>query len=201
LAHPPYTKTHPHQLTPTGGASKNPPPRGAARAVSRHPALLEPFVSAHRVAGYFAVGGELDPAPLLALARQQGKATYLPVIEGDSLQFAPVDDQTPWTTNRFGIPEPAVAPSRWLAPRDLDLVLTPLVAFDDQGQRLGMGGGFYDRSFSFLHPQSHPPVTPLLLGLAYEFQRHRALICQPWDIPLAGVVTDVAVDGAILTSP
>ncbi len=189
------------QLKAKRRALPKPTRQRAARAVCRQTALQEPIVSAHRVAGYFAVGGELDPAPLLALARQQGKATYLPVIEGDSLQFAPVDDQTPWTTNRFGIPEPAVAPSRWLAPRDLDLVLTPLVAFDDQGQRLGMGGGFYDRSFSFLHPQSHPPVTPLLLGLAYEFQRHRALICQPWDIPLAGVVTEVAVHGAILTSP
>jgi 5-formyltetrahydrofolate cyclo-ligase len=71
----------------------------------------------------------------------------------------------------------------------LDLVLTPLVAFDAQGHRLGMGGGFYDRSFAYLLRHSRW-LRPRLIGLAYDFQRQTRLPHQPWDVPLHAIATD-----------
>ena len=75
---------------------------------------------------------------------------------------------------------------------DLDLVLVPLVAFDDRGNRLGMGGGYYDQTFAFLSQRQHYR-RPTLLGVAYEFQRLVALPVQAWDIPLDGVATEKRV--------
>ena len=89
----------------------------------------------------------------------------------------------------FGIPEPIVRPRYQLRARDLDCVLLPLVAFDAQGFRLGMGGGYYDSSFAFL---GQPPQRskPRLIGLAYGFQYIQQLPRDPWDITLDGVVTE-----------
>ena len=119
-----------------------------------------------------------------------GKACYLPVITpGKSLWFAPYEDGDPLAPNRFGIPEPARAGIKLVSARVLDLILTPLVAFDDQGHRLGMGSGFYDRTLSFLR---HRRVwrKPRLLGVAHELQHLSALQAAPWDVPLDGVATD-----------
>jgi 5-formyltetrahydrofolate cyclo-ligase len=73
--------------------------------------------------------------------------------------------------------------------RELDLILLPLVAFDESGQRLGMGGGFFDRSLAFLAWRQHWR-KPHLIGLAYDFQKVAALPREPWDVPLDAVVTD-----------
>ena len=92
--------------------------------------------------------------------------------------------------NRYGIPEPAHPnKARNFPLRSLDLVLMPLVGFDTQGNRLGMGGGYYDRSFAFLHRHSHWR-KPHLMGTAYEFQRLSKLDAQPWDVPLDAIVTE-----------
>jgi 5-formyltetrahydrofolate cyclo-ligase len=72
--------------------------------------------------------------------------------------------------------------------RKLDVVLLPLVAFDRRGNRLGMGGGFYDRTFA---PRGRGRVSaPRLIGLAHGFQQVAELVDQPWDVPLRGVLTD-----------
>ena len=71
----------------------------------------------------------------------------------------------------------------------LDLVLVPLVGFDPQGNRLGMGGGFYDRTFAYRGRRKHTS-RPCLIGLAHECQRVEHLPCAGWDIPLDGVITD-----------
>jgi 5-formyltetrahydrofolate cyclo-ligase len=76
--------------------------------------------------------------------------------------------------------------------QELDLILMPLVGFDDRGNRLGMGGGFYDRSLEFLRHRQHWR-KPHLLGIAYDFQRVNGLTADPWDVPLQGVITDQAV--------
>ncbi|HOW75651.1 MAG TPA: 5-formyltetrahydrofolate cyclo-ligase [Candidatus Competibacteraceae bacterium] len=148
------------------------------------------FLEASTVAGYWACRGELNPAPLLEHAWAMDKAVYLPVLAGDALQFAPYRPNAPLRRNRFQIPEPEVSPAEWLPPSALDLVLTPLVAFDLTGTRLGMGGGFYDRSFAFLRDPARSGHRPRLIGLAYEFQRVEVLIRQPWDIPLYAAVTE-----------
>lgn len=160
----------------------------ASTALADVVAALADFRDASHVAVYIAMDGEIDPAPLVARARQAGKQLYLPVLApdgGNRLEFAHWLPDTPLYPNRFRIPEPHT--DNPYPPGKLDLVFTPLVAFDAQGNRLGMGGGFYDRSFAFL--KSGRP-KPRLIGLAYEFQHLPSLDHQAWDIPLAGVATD-----------
>jgi 5-formyltetrahydrofolate cyclo-ligase len=92
-------------------------------------------------------------------------------------------------SNCFGIPEPAGASGRWLRGAELDVVLAPLVAFDRAGHRLGMGGGFYDRTFRFVVRRAEWR-RPWIIGLAYDFQRVDALPVERWDVPLHAVVTE-----------
>jgi 5-formyltetrahydrofolate cyclo-ligase len=73
--------------------------------------------------------------------------------------------------------------------RVLDVILMPLVAFDGQGNRLGMGAGYYDRTLAFLRHRRHWR-KPRIIGLAYEFQRMPALPAEPWDVPLDGIITE-----------
>ncbi len=166
-----------------------------ARQLARRVAALKAFSHAHHLAAYLAVDAEMDPAPLLERAWVLGKQVYLPVLAGTPaahLLFAPYHPHSAMQANRFGIMEPVVPVGELLPPQRLDLVLTPLVAFDASGTRLGMGGGFYDRSFAFRGNPAHLP-RPLLLGLAYELQNVTELPRQPWDIPLDGIVTEQAL--------
>ena len=148
------------------------------------------FRRSRHIAFYLANDGELDPHILLQRAWDMGKTCYLPVITpGLSLWFAPYAKGDPLAINRFGIPEPARPGLALVSARVLDLILTPLVAFDDQGHRLGMGGGFYDRSLSYLRHR-RAWRKPRLLGIAYELQRIASLRAEAWDVPLDGVATD-----------
>lgn len=158
-------------------------------AITRHLWRLPPVARARRLAAYMAVGGEVDCSTFLAQARARGRETFLPVLHGQKLMFAPAPAGVAMAENRFGIPEPAYGAGCWLRGMDIDVVLVPLVAFDDQGHRLGMGGGYYDRSFSFaIHRGAWR--RPWLIGLAHEFQRVDAISAQCWDVPLHAVVTE-----------
>ena len=166
----------------------------AAYSMAERAAVLESFTAARHIAGYIAVNLEMDPAPLLELALARGKSVYLPVLQSkqEPMVFAPYrPGAVVLKPNRFGIPEPDVPSEQMLPPQSLDLVLTPLVAFDSHCNRLGMGGGFYDRTFAFVkdHRSSEKPY---LLGLGYEIQKVPELICEPWDIALDGIVTEAA---------
>lgn len=159
-----------------------------ARQVVDHPL----FLRSRRIACYLAVRGEMDVTPLRERALAMGKDVYLPVLfpyRHNRLWFAPFRADAKLVENRFGIPEPNVRRSDLVNPMALDLVLVPVVAFDDQCNRLGMGGGYYDRSFSFLRFRRQWK-KPHLLGVAYEFQRTERLARQPWDVPLTAVATD-----------
>ena len=161
----------------------------AATAAARVLTALDAWRDAERVAVYHPMDGELDPAPLTAAARAAGKQVYLPVLsvrDDEPMVFLPWSPDTSLAPNRYKIPEPVTGAP--LAAQELDLVLAPLVAFDLRGHRLGMGAGFYDRSFSFLRDARI--TRPLLLGFAYARQRVDALLAEPWDVPLAGVVTE-----------
>ncbi|MCB1737811.1 MAG: 5-formyltetrahydrofolate cyclo-ligase [Gammaproteobacteria bacterium] len=157
--------------------------------------LRDPWYQhAKRIAVYLPVGGELDISDVTAAAWQAGKTVYLPVLApygANRLWFAPYAATTRLAPNRFGILEPDTSPRHWIAPRRLDLVITPLVGFDLNGNRLGMGGGYYDRSFAF--KQYVSVAQPRLLGAAHAFQQVESLIRQPWDIPLDGVATELAL--------
>lgn len=168
----------------------------AARAVADRLTGWSWFAGASRIAGYWACDGELDPMPLLEFARLAGQRVYLPVLAdspSQSLWFACYRPDAPMRRNRFNIPEPEMPPEEWLQPSALDLVLVPLVAFDLTGTRLGMGGGFYDRSFAFLREPDYRGHRPRLVGLGYEIQNVAGLVRQPWDVPLDAAVTENAL--------
>lgn len=144
---------------------------------------------AQHIALYLSNDGELDTAPLLAYLQQQGKTLYLPVLHPFTpgyLLFQRYDALTPMQLNKFGIREPKPDVTAIVLPTQLDLIFMPLVAFDAKGQRLGMGGGFYDRTLATL-PQCSQ--KPLLVGLAHQCQQVAAVPTEPWDVPLPLVLT------------
>ncbi|HHH45287.1 MAG TPA: 5-formyltetrahydrofolate cyclo-ligase [Gammaproteobacteria bacterium] len=150
------------------------------------------FRNSRRIAAYLPADGEVETAPLIALAWRMGKQVYLPVLvpyRANRLWFARYEPDTPLIKNRFGIAEPANVHRQRIAAQALDLVLAPLVGFDHNGHRLGMGGGFYDRSFAYLLHRQHWR-KPRLVGLAYDFQQLPRLSAKPWDVPLTAVATD-----------
>ena len=149
------------------------------------------FRNSKRIACYLAEDGEIDPGYIIEKAWQHKKDVYLPILPptGKSLFFAPFSKNTDLVPNRFGILEPRIHARHWLRARQLNLILMPLVAFDATGNRLGMGGGFYDRSLAFTahRKQWH---SPHLIGLAHELQRVESLPCESWDVPLNMIATE-----------
>ena len=165
----------------------------AGRRAAARLARLPRFTHARRIAAYVARGGELNPAPALALARRRGLQCYLPVLHPGGqrrLLFARWREGARMKPNRYGIPEPQTRIH--IAPCRLDIVLVPLVGFDLSGTRLGMGGGYYDRTFAF-RSRMHRFVRPLLVGYAHACQRTGHLPRSPWDVALDWVVTDKAI--------
>lgn len=150
------------------------------------------FRNSRHIACYMAADGEADLAPLMQRAWQMGKTVYLPVLNGphkQSLFFAPYQEGDVMDLNRYRIPEPAVPARERVMARELDLVLTPLVAFDGLGNRMGMGAGYYDRTFAYLQHRQYW-LRPRLMGVAYSFQQVDRLPAQPWDVPLFGIITE-----------
>ncbi|GHA84942.1 5-formyltetrahydrofolate cyclo-ligase [Cognatilysobacter bugurensis] len=137
------------------------------------------------VAGYWALDGEI--ALHVWQTRLPRDCVYcLPVLQPGTLKFAPWRFGDALVTNRYGIPEPDVAPSSLLDAADLALIVMPLVGFDASGHRLGMGGGWYDRTLAFRHDA---PAPPYLVGAAFDEQRVPELDAAAWDVPLDAVCT------------
>lgn len=149
--------------------------------------------NARRIACYWPNDGEIDPRPFLHQARAAGKQTFLPVLHpilGNRLWFCRHDSDEHLQPNRFGIPEPDLKRVSRTPAWALDVVLMPLVGFSESGGRLGMGGGFYDRTFAFRLTAHYRRQTPRLIGLAHECQRVDNLPIAEWDVPMETVVTD-----------
>lgn len=158
------------------------------RQLAQHPL----FVRSRHIAFYLANDGEINPELLMRHARRLGKSCYLPVISGwprASMKFQRIDRDQRWVRNRFGITEPSMRADRQVPPWRLNLVMMPLVGFDRRGNRLGMGGGFYDRTFAYLR-RRRAWFSPHLLGLAHACQQVEALPVASWDIPLNGIATN-----------
>lgn len=169
----------------------------ASTAICARIAALESFRSATRIAAYSAIRGEVDLRDLWTQAPE--KQWYLPVIErgpARNMHFVLYDPAARLAANWFGIPEPDLAAAVSIAPRDLDLVLLPLVGFDARGHRIGMGAGYYDRAFAFrLDPHAAP--RPTLVGVGYDFQRVDRIAARAWDVPLDAVATEKAIYGKL----
>lgn len=166
--------------------------RQAAHGLYRQLAQHALFRRARHLSLYLPTDGEIDPRLLLRAAQRRGKATYLPVLSAwprTKMVFQRIRPGEKLRPNRFRILEPRANPARQRKIWTLDLVLLPLVGFDQEGGRLGMGGGFYDRSLAYL-ARRQSWRKPTLLGLAHECQKVERLDQASWDVPLQGTVTD-----------
>lgn len=155
----------------------------AARAAAAALTGLPGWDSARRIALYLAADGEVDTGDIARRCRAADRQLYLPRVSArGEMSFALWQAGVPLATNRYGIPEPpASAPC--CGAGELDLVFLPLVGWDRRGNRLGMGGGYYDRALAAARPR-------LLVGLAHGVQEVEHLPEQPWDIPLDYVLTE-----------
>jgi 5-formyltetrahydrofolate cyclo-ligase len=153
----------------------------AAAAAAQFRGLVRALPGA--LASYFASDGELDPRPVNELVESAGGAVYVPVCGEDLLRFARYRDGSPTAPNRYAIPEPVGVAT--VGADALDVIVVPLVAFDRHGHRLGMGGGWYDRT---LGVDTRAP-RPLLVGFAHDEQELDALTPQSWDVTMDAIVT------------
>jgi len=150
------------------------------------------FLRSQRIAFYLSADGEIDPTSILNRAHSMGKECFLPVLHKGSkkrlwfCKYQPGDKLTP---NRFGINEPGHHKHPPVKPWGLDLILMPLVAFDADCNRLGMGGGYYDRTLNFLLARNRWH-SPYLVGIAHDCQKVASLPIQSWDVPLQIVITE-----------
>ena len=139
------------------------------------------------IAGYWAMNGEL-PLHVLQMRLSAQQRWCLPMLREDGrLGFGPWRPGDPLVSNRFGIPEPDLQPDSMLAPEDMAVVLLPLLGYTRAGQRLGMGGGYYDRSFGF---RKRHPAPPLLVGVGYSGQEIGDISAGDWDVPLDAITTE-----------
>ena len=144
---------------------------------------------ARRIALYLANDGELDPLPAIHWLWSQRKEVYLPVLHPFTpghllfLRYtatSPHDPQPLWH-RRAELDVQQVLPHSML-----DLICTPLVAFDAEGNRLGMGGGYYDRTLACWHEHG---LGPRPLGLAHDCQQVESVPQAQWDVPLPQIIT------------
>lgn len=158
----------------------------ASKQICARIETMELYTKANHIALYYAVNNEIDLTLLWHKALEENKQCYFPVLnEKQSLDFLPATPSTPFKKNRFGILEPDIELKEAISPSNLDLVMVPLVAFDVRCTRLGMGAGYYDRTF-----EGH---TSCLYGVAYQFQRTDFIEPNSWDVPLNAVITQRAL--------
>ncbi|MEX0387206.1 5-formyltetrahydrofolate cyclo-ligase [Spiribacter onubensis] len=174
--------------------------RWAARMAAKRVMRLTAWRRARRIAVYLAADGEIDPQPLVEAAWRAGKQVHLPVIQPPKgergrraarqrghLIFRRYDRDTPLHPGLLGIPEPAGRSHPACSLAAIDLLIMPLVGFDEAGHRLGMGGGFYDRTLGMRGRFRRP----ICLGLAHACQKQPAIPHDPWDQPLDICVTNL----------
>jgi len=142
------------------------------------------------VAVYKSFSGELPTSPIIERLWQLGFKTVLPVLHPFAkghLLFLSYSSETPMTLNKYGIEEPELNAQNVVPVPDIQLLLLPLVGFDHKGNRLGMGGGYYDRTLAQWHNGNRPNLSPI--GLAYDEQQVEKIPIESWDIPLPEVIT------------
>jgi 5-formyltetrahydrofolate cyclo-ligase len=158
----------------------------AGIALCRRIQLLPKLQQSKRVALYMACDGEIDPRFLADQLLDVGIEIYIPWLKSEDteLLFGRYRRGAKLTDNCFGIPQPLPSANRITA-SELDILALPLVGFEPNGNRLGMGGGYYDRALAKLRGR-----RPLLVGLAHQGQQCAYLPTDPWDKPLDWIATD-----------
>lgn len=159
----------------------------AAQAAASHMLQYAPLLAAQHIALYMSFDGELDTRPLIDALWAAGKKLYLPRLHpfcAGHLLFLRYRPQTVLSQDKFTIYQPPLDVRQILPVNKLDILITPLVAFDEHGQRLGMGGGFYDRTLQRWRSHKLLPV-----GYAHDCQLVPPLAAEHWDIPLPVIIT------------
>lgn len=160
----------------------------ASKRVAAQLIYFHPLQDAKKIAHYMPSEGEIDSKFILECAPFRNKEFFLPVlnVEKKTLLFYPHPLNAILVENQFSIPEPSTIGKEPRALENLDIIFVPLVAFDKNGNRLGRGGGYYDRT---LCNHKHGK-KPILIGLAYEFQKIENIEPEAWDIPMDFIVTE-----------
>ncbi len=147
----------------------------------------EKIRNANQIAVYLSNDGELATNAFIEWCWQENKAVFLPVVHpfsAGNLLFLQYKKETKLINNRYGILEPKLDVTKVCPLAELDVICTPLVAFDNTGARLGMGGGFYDRSLANWQQNQLYPI-----GLAHDCQQVEQVPMESWDIPLPEIIT------------
>ena len=146
------------------------------------------FLSSKFIACYLPLDDEVDTRYIIERGWCANKRIFAPLLRTHGkMLFREIRPESPLKRNSFGIWEPV--DGKFINPRNLDLVITPTVAFDRQNNRIGMGGGNFDRCFSFLRHRKHW-LHPKLIGVAFACQEIEKITPNAWDIPLYGVICD-----------
>ena len=146
------------------------------------------FMSCKTIACYLPADDEVDPTAIIERAWRATKRVFAPVIDiRGNMIFRELTPNTELNRNYFGLWEPVSG--KPISAKAIDLVIAPLAAFDDQCHRIGMGGGYFDRSFSFLGHRRRW-LRPKLIGLAFDCQKATRISPNPWDVRLYQVVTE-----------
>ena len=161
----------------------------ASEKIARQITHSREFVSARSLGCYLPMDDEVDPSEIIERGWRANKRIFCPVMgKNGSMVYRRLDRNTTLLRNKFGLWEPA--DSEIISPRQLDVVITPLVAFDRNKNRIGMGGGYFDRCFAFLrHRQSW--VAPKLIGIGVACQEVSEIAANPWDIRLYAVYSNL----------
>jgi 5-formyltetrahydrofolate cyclo-ligase len=175
----------------------------AASSVRDRPCALPAFSAARKIGAYAAVASELSLGRTFDEAMRRHQAIYLPHVEhtAPDMRFAHWNGQSRrLMVNRFGIPEPLVDVAELVPADSMDVILLPLLAFDEHGGRLGSGAGYYDRALAFRRER---PAPPWLIGVGFACQEVERIPMAEWDVPLDLVVTEreVIVIGAARRNP
>jgi 5-formyltetrahydrofolate cyclo-ligase len=148
------------------------------------------FLSSHTVACYLPMRDEVDTREIIERAWRANKRIFVPVLrKHQKMSFREIHPESTLERNSFGIWEPTTGD--YACPRNLDLVIVPTVAFDRQNNRIGMGGGYFDRCFSFLRHRKYW-FRPKLVGVAFKCQEIEKISPNTWDIRLYSVICDAA---------
>jgi 5-formyltetrahydrofolate cyclo-ligase len=162
--------------------------QSASKKIADKVIRMPHFQHARSVGCYLSIGNEVDTSAIILRGWRTEKRIFVPITRvGQNLLFREITPESEFSAGPFGIPEPVNGPT--LAAISFDLVIVPVVAFDSKRHRIGMGGGHYDRTFSFLgHRRSF--LKPKLVGIAFDCQKVEEIAPNPWDIRLFCVVTE-----------
>lgn len=150
--------------------------------ISKKLLTLDVYTVAQNIAVYFSIKNEVSTTQIIKESINRNKNCFLPVVKGDKLDFAQINNPDELTLNKYGIPEPKH--DNTIDISQLDIIVLPLVGYTRKGQRIGMGGGYYDKTLGALDK------LPPLIALAYSFQEVECNAFDSWDINLNIVVNE-----------